>query len=40
MLSIPGGLDLFRRLSVLDLFVSDVLVYFFYICFENLDNVY
>ena len=30
---------MFHRLFVLDLFVSDVLVYYFYICFENLDNL-
>ena len=39
VLSIPGGLNLYLQLFVLDLFVTDVLVYYFYTCFENLDNV-
>ena len=39
-MSIPGGLNWFLQLFVLDLFVFDVLVYRFYICFENLGSVY
>ena len=40
VLSIPGVLNWFLHLFVLDLFVFDVLVYCFYICFENRDNGY
>ena len=39
MFSIPGGLNFFHQLFVLDLFVSDNLVYYFYLCFKCLDNV-
>ena len=39
MLSIPRGLNLFLQLFVLDLFVSNVLVFYNDICFENLANV-
>ena len=35
-----GVLNWFLQLFVLDLFVFDVLVYCFYICFENRDNIY
>ena len=30
---------MFRQLLVLDLFISDVLVFYCYICFQNLDKV-
>ena len=38
--SIPGGLNLFLQLFVLDIFAFAVLVFYFYICFENRGNGY